>query len=162
MERKMKKFPYNLICSSLILFIFLINPVISEGKGKKAQYLIKIVKSGGLCPYGVCHMEIILDTDGKYTWTEGQGKSQKMRGAGSIKLDKLLKIKHAIENTSFDKIKSKKFKGLCPTAVDGFENHFYFYIDNKIEVISSCKYEIDTKLTIFTQLLEFEKSLYKK
>jgi len=107
--------------------------------------ILKVISTGGMCPYGACRSEVIIDLSGSYTWTEGPGQTghQQLRGKGQIPSKEMQSLLKEIEMTDFEKIKSHKFVGTCPTAFDGPEHTYVFPKTKGEEVIPSCKYAID-------------------
>ena len=107
--------------------------------------LLKIIMTGGLCPYGGCSVELDIDSDGAFTVREGgalmqQGVTDKAR------------ISHLIEyvnKANFNTIKAQPFTDICPAAYDGSEMTYTFHTSHGVETISSCEVVIDDHQPLF-------------
>jgi hypothetical protein len=111
----------------------------------KHTLLLKITRTGGLCPYGGCHQELILDTEGAYTLTDGDTLTQQ----GIIDKSKISQLAEVINHANFNQIKAQPYTGICPTAYDGSEVTYTFCTSKGIESISSCKIAIDEHQPLF-------------
>jgi len=120
------------------------------GKINAQEPILKVISTGGMCPYGACRTEVIIDLSGSYTWTEGQDGTgfKQLRGKGQIPSKEMQSLLKEIEMTDFEEIKSHKFVGTCPTAFDGPEKTYVFPKTEGEEVIPSCKYAIDKEPVI--------------
>jgi hypothetical protein len=107
--------------------------------------LLKITKTGGLCPYGGCREELILYSDGSYTLTEGDTLTQQ----GIVDKPLISQLINYIERANFNQIKAQPFTDICPTAYDGSEITYTFYTSQGVEAISSCVVVIDDHQPLF-------------
>ncbi|KAF0109578.1 MAG: hypothetical protein FD147_2180 [Chloroflexi bacterium] len=107
--------------------------------------LLKITMTGGLCPYGGCHVELILDSEGGFTLKEGVAQTQQ----GDIDQARFSKLTEYIDTANFNKIRSHSFTDICPTAYDGQEMTYTFYTSQGVETISSCEVVIDDQDPLF-------------
>jgi len=121
---------------------------------KAQDPILKVISTGGMCPHGACRSEVIIDLSGSYTWTEGPGQtgSEQLRGKGQIPSKEMQALLKEIEITDFEKIKSHKFAGTCPTAFDGQETTYVFPKTKGEEIIPSCKYAIDKNEPVIIHL----------
>jgi hypothetical protein len=116
--------------------------------------LVKVYTHGGLCPTGECRSEIVINLDGTFVYIPDLNTKgvESTRIEGSVSVEKLSFLKQAIEQSNFPKLKEKKFTELCPTAYDGFEGVYTFYVGNTTEEIASCTVAIDRKTNPFRTL----------
>ena len=129
--------------------------MISSSVGICAQQKqIKVVSTGGMCPHGVCRTTVIIDSDGRYTWTNGFGGpgNESVRGTGKLQRSEIDKLQDEIDSTDFVKVKSEKFQGTCPTAYDGQEKVYYFPTREGEEIIPACTYAIDKNEPLFIHI----------
>lgn len=113
------------------------------------QGLVKVAGSGGLCAYGPCYSEWVIEKNGSYTWSEGNSAGPEIKRRGRIKKKELAQLTALIRTSNFEKIKARKFTDTCPTAYDGQENTYVFNTPGGIETIPSCTYAIDGTLPLF-------------
>lgn len=117
--------------------------------------LLGVVWQGGLCPYGMCGMEVIFYQDGSFDVTNSSGEGWE----GIIEDAVLVNLRREIENADFDMIRSRPFTDMCPTAYDGAELIYTFYASEGVEVISSCEYVIDGDLELFVIIIDLMNDL---
>lgn len=117
--------------------------------------LLGVVWQGGLCPYGMCGMEVIFYQDGSFDVSNSSGEGWE----GMIEAAVLVDLRREIESTDFDVIRSKRFTDMCPTAYDGAELIYTFYAPGGIQVISSCEYVIDGDLELFVIIFDLMNGL---
>ncbi len=131
--------------------------IISDQQIPEETVVLKIATSGGLCSPGVgCRSEIIILKDGTYLRQDVMSPLT----TGELPIEKVDSLIKLIEETDFAAIKSKAFKGTCPTAYDGQETTYTFY--PMMEEIPSCVYEIDENSALFKQVFELTGVVYGK
>jgi hypothetical protein len=123
----------------------------------KFSGLAKVRDHGGLCPYGGCYTEISIDPKGNYEWSNGFG----VKRQGRITENDLKTLSNAMKSADFQRIKSNKFEGDCPTAYDGSERIYTFNVSNRIEQLPSCTYAIDSDLSLFKTTDEIVAKIYR-
>lgn len=105
--------------------------------------LVSVVNRGGLCPVGdPCTNERTVDSTGSV--------KQDKKEVKKITVDQVKELQTLINETDFAAIKNKPFTGTCPIAFDGQETVYTFQTPKGNEVLEGCKYDIDTKLPLFT------------
>lgn len=108
-----------------------------------SEPLATIEYTNGLCG-AACYGINVLYEDG----TIHQGSETKHASAADLR-----RMKSLIEKANFDSIKSQPFTGRCPTASNGQERTYTFYMsDGKSESLRSCKYVINPKSDPFATL----------
>lgn len=97
----------------------------------KSSYnrLLSITLVGGLCIDGLCRDEIVINRDGSYTYKDPEHRKK----AGVLDQKDITVLNFLSDRTDFNRIKSKKFEGTCPTAYDGAEKNYTFYIQGRVE-----------------------------
>lgn len=118
-------------------------PAINSNKPLFTLHII-----GGLCIYGDCISDITVNRDGSFLDKDGGG-GQKSGVLDKKRVDELVT---EIDRTDFNAIKSRKFVGTCPTAYDGQEFIYTFYLANSQERISSCQYALDSNSPLFVKI----------
>jgi len=110
------------------------------------QKVAEISSSGGLCPTGPCGGRTTVFADGRW-----ESLSEK----GIFDRAQVDQLRQEIQSADFAMIKSHPFTGECPEAYDGSSTTYVFYIGDRTEVLSTCKYELpDTvPFTTFRKLL---------
>lgn len=129
---------------------------------KKPGTLVKVVSTGGRCTYGVCCGEVLINSAGAYTWTEGMGDHLHAKGAGQLPHKDIVQLIAQIKKTDFQSIKSVEFKGTCPSAYDAPELTFTFQTEKGQEVIPECKYAVDDRQPLFSQIKRLLRDIYAK
>lgn len=113
-----------------------------------AAPLAEIKAHGGLCSYGECKRNAVIDLAGNVTITEN--------GVAPItyKLleEELLDLKAAIDGADYDAIQSRKFTGTCPTAYDGSEEIYVLYLASGELTLATCTYILDKEWEPFKTL----------
>lgn len=118
-------------------------PTLSPASGGP---LINIVATGGLCvPGEVCRYEVSIADDGTYTTLRQDGAQT----SGVLDAELLARLKNEIVKADFQAIMSVPFTEMCPTAYDGQEIIYTFFVTGGQVVISSCMYVIDPGLPLF-------------
>lgn len=150
------------LTSPAYIFAFIIAGQALAKEVKKPETLVKVVSTGGLCPYGGCYGEVIIDSAGAYTWTEGRGDHLHAQGAGQLPRQDIAQLIAQIKKTDFQSVKSVEFKGTCPSAYDGQELTFTFQTDKGQEVIPECKYAVGDSQPLFSHIKRLLRSIYAK
>lgn len=109
------------------------------------DYLVQVLYHGGLCPEGECKSTRAIGKDGTVYLDKGI--------KGKLDSQDVTKLKDLIENTNYEKIKSRNFIGTCPTAYDGQEAVYTFYMESRQQVIASCDIDIDFSSSPFIDIL---------
>jgi hypothetical protein len=96
---------------------------------------------GGLCPDGPCSSTRKFYGDGRFSGGGYEGK---------IDAALVRKVATEVARADFGGIKSKPFKGTCPTAYDGQEVTYTFpRPGGGSESLGSCQYDLDDKHPLF-------------
>lgn len=119
----------------------------SDAKTSHPDILISIRYIGGLCPDGVCSSEKLILRDGSSEIVD------EVKGA-LVDMADILELIELVDNTDYEKIRSRRFTGVCPITYDGQEVIYTFYTSHGIEQVSSCITEIDDALPIFSKTRE--------
>lgn len=122
---------------------------------EEAGWLVKLERRGGLCLYGPCVDEVVIEENGAYVWSE----SPSSRRRGAIDGKDLARLAETIAGTDFAGIKAAKFTGTCPSAYDGAELVYIFNTAHGVETISACAYAIDDGLPVFEQIGGLDKKI---
>jgi hypothetical protein len=125
----------------LFALLMVIGIAALQGQGK---LVMRVIATGGLCPYGACRSEIMLFEDGAGTFSEGSKK--RSFAIGSEEVSALVAL---IGNTDFEALRKNKFTGMCPTAYDGQEFIYSFPTARGEEILDSCKTAIDEQSPLF-------------
>lgn len=112
--------------------------------------LFSIYQQGGLCQYGLCNREIIIFVDATFLINDGNGEKRE----GIVGAKKVEEIWLAMVEADFDLIRAIPFTDECPTAYDGTESIYTFYINGGVEIISSCEYVIDENSSLFAAIFD--------
>ena len=99
--------------------------------------------------------ELMIRPDGPYRYNNGVDKPK----SGVLNQQEVRLLNQRIQQANFSVIKSKPFKGTCPTAYDGIEVAYLFQLHRGVEEISTCKYAIDGKSLLFQQLNRLSQTL---
>lgn len=110
--------------------------------------LLSIAFVGGRCVYGLCRAEIVIDRDGSYTFKDGSNYKR----AGILDQVDTADLTDKINRADFNRIKSKQFQGICPSASDRSEKIYTFYTQGRVEAISACQVAIDPKSSLFSRV----------
>ena len=100
--------------------------------------IVSIYSSGGNCLFATCDSLLIILRDGSWIYTMG-GKESK----GKIEYQMVTKLARIMKNTNFEELRQKPFTGVCPSAYDGMESTYTFYIQGRKEELNNCT--IDTQ-----------------
>lgn len=115
--------------------------------------LLTVESHGGLCSdektqsrYG-CNKTYTLFASGHYTLTSQIGEEIRTLNEGkedSIKENRITDLQKLIKDTNFSQLRNTPFTDTCPTAYDGQEIIYTFYLnDSKTERIATCEYVVD-------------------
>lgn len=110
-------------------------PIDKKTIESSSDYLVVINAEGGLCPDGPCFSQSFIRKNGDSL--NGQGSSVKL-GKNELSI-----LTSEIQSTDFEKIKSKPFTEMCPSAYDGPEVTYYIFTQSGVESIGSCQYDIE-------------------
>lgn len=122
----------------IFLLIFLLASQAVDEKVTSNDLLLTVNKHGGRCRTGECFMKLAIYRDGRFEMKSNNGDK-----SGAIALAEMAQLNNEINAADFAKIKAKKFTGDCPTAYDGQETTYTFYVKERTEAISDCSYAID-------------------
>lgn len=116
----------------------------------KSSYnrLLSITLVGGLCIDGLCRDKIVINRDGSYSYKDSEHRKK----AGVLEQKDITVLNFLTDRTDFNRIKSKKFEGTCPTAYDGAEKTYTFYTQGGVETFSDCQVQIDPHQPLFKRL----------
>lgn len=118
-----------------------------------SDVVLKISFDGGLVADGrTGHHEFVVTRAGNYSRT---GDVDRIRKGVLSKLE-LEELIQEINSADYVALKSKAFTGTCPSAYDGDEATYTFYSQKGVEVIASCKFEIDMKSALFKKVWEIQ------
>lgn len=121
-------------------------PTVAPAVNNKPLFTVHII--GGLCIYGDCSTDITVNRDASFLKKDGGGAQKD----GVLDKKLVSDLGAEIDRTDFNAIKAKKFVGTCPTAYDGQENIYTFYLPNNPESISSCQYALDGNAPLWTKI----------
>jgi hypothetical protein len=114
-----------------------------------AAPLVEMTVEGGLCKYGGCSTNLIINEDQTYTVTENHKTAQ-----GKVNDDKFEEMKNGIAQMDVGAIKRTIFKGTCPRAYDGSEVFYKFPAKGGGTItVSSCQNIIEARGEPFKSLL---------
>ena len=110
--------------------------------------LVTATMHGGECVGGVtCDTTIYLDRDGR-----AHSAAKPPNDLGQVPADVMATLTAAVAQTDYSAVKSHKFTGQCPTAVDGQELIIEFAVGTGTQRISSCEIDIDWGSPLFVAL----------
>ena len=110
--------------------------------------LLRATRTGGLCPYGACYTELIINMDGSFSLRQGEQVTE----SGVFETPQVTELVGLIEATDFQLLRTHEFTGLCPTAYDGSELAYTFYTSKGLESLDTCQIEIDSTLPPFSTI----------
>jgi hypothetical protein len=110
--------------------------------------VLTVVQTGGLCPYGGCHSEMVVFGDGTVRISEGDGTSREW-DVGIAAVAALVAI---VAETDFDTVRSVPFEEVCPTAYDGSQFLYTFTTETGTEEIDSCLTAVDSGSKLFQEV----------
>lgn len=96
--------------------------------------LVSIIRHGGLCPDGECTSETFIYKDGSIV---EDSKIIKQLPAQQVK-----QLENRFITTNFNMIRTFPFTETCPTAYDGQESIYTFYLPDRQETFASCEYDL--------------------
>jgi hypothetical protein len=126
----------------------LLGCIFTPPKAEKNSYLVTVEYTGGLCTYGPCYDRTAIYRDGLFVNSDGSG-ARTSNKLDQATVDELVAI---IEASDFEELKTIEFTGECPTAHDGQEIIYTFYLDDRTETLSTCQYVIDYETPLFHEL----------
>jgi hypothetical protein len=106
--------------------------------------LLTIETRGGLCADGPCGLTIVVERDGRV-----HAAAKPPNDLGHVGPAALAALDAAIRTTDFVELRSHRFTGLCPTAVDGQEVVFEFGAPGGVQRIATCEVEVDLGSPLF-------------
>lgn len=110
--------------------------------------LVTVQSRGGMCPDGgMCDSRVVLERDGRVH--DGETPQTVF---GRVPANPYAALDAAIQSTDFAVLRSKPFKGECPTAFDGQEVIFEFSAGGTTQRLASCELEIDWGSPLFIAL----------
>jgi hypothetical protein len=121
---------------------------------KSETFLVNIKFQGGMRATTTAP-GLLIRPDGIYRSSNGVNQPK----SGVLSQPELRLLKQRIKQADFKAIKSKPFTGTCPIAFDGIEIVYLFQTSRGIEEISTCKYAIDGKSSLFQQLNRLSQKL---
>ena len=116
------------------------------------QTLAEVKYTGGLCQSGLCESLYVIKNNGQLFY---QGK---LTGY-TINQSDITRLTTEIQSTDFNEIKNHKSTGTCPSAYDGQEVIYTFYTSARIQVVSSCEYQIDAQIGVFKAVEDIIKGI---
>lgn len=120
--------------------------------------VLKISFDGGLVQGDrTGHHEFVVTRAGNYSRAGDVDRIRK----GVLSIPELDELIQDINSADYVALKSKAFTGTCPSAYDGDEVTYTFYTQKGVEVISSCKFEIDMKSAVFKKVWEIQNKYIK-
>ena len=109
-------------------------PAASPSAAPPAGPLVTVETRGGHCVEGACGRTITIDQDGSVHLA-----AKPPNDLGTVTPEVLSTLQTLIATADFAAIKSRPFKGDCPTAYDGQETVYTFSAPGGLETIASCR-----------------------
>lgn len=103
--------------------------------------VLTIITRGGLCQYGMCYQEATIQADGHFRVEIGL--SEPITRQGMLDVARIQEIQQEVARTDFAAIRAVPFMDVCPTAYDGQEFIYTFYVEDGLEQLSSCEFVLD-------------------
>ena len=135
---------------------------------KAPTFVMSVLVHGGPCIGGVhpeigvltveCSRIATVASDGAFTVQD----HTKASTTGRLPRELVERLERAIERADFAAIRSRPFKGLCPTAYDGDEIVCTFGTRTGHVVVASCSYIIDWQLELFQTVEEVQTAVYRE
>ncbi len=119
--------------------------------------VLNIITRGGLCAYGMCHQAVTIRADGHFRVEIGL--SEPMTRQGMLDVARIQEIQQAVERTDFAAIRAVPFMDVCPTAYDGQEHIYTFYVEDGFEELSSCEFVLDDNHPLFRLIYRLQAQL---
>ncbi|PIR43319.1 hypothetical protein COV24_03275 [candidate division WWE3 bacterium CG10_big_fil_rev_8_21_14_0_10_32_10] len=116
-----------------------------DSKTAHPDILVSIRYVGGLCQESACNSEKLILRDGSSEVVD------EIKGA-LVDMADILELIELVDSADYEKIRSKRFAGVCPRSYDGQEVIYTFYTYHGIEEVSSCTSEIDYTLPLFEKI----------
>lgn len=111
----------------------------------RGRRILNVVFMGGLCQYGVCSQQIDFYEDGTVLAQSGNDTTT----VKQIEPEFMERLVNESEAADFDDIRSVPFTEICPTAYDGQETVFSFFLSTGPEVVASCSVQVDMSHPLF-------------
>ena len=106
--------------------------------------LVTVEATGGMCRTGTCRSVVAIEADGRVHQVEPEAIEISQVTTESIDV-----LRTAIDVTDFEAIRSRPFRGTCPTAFDGQELVYTIATAHGSERIASCDVEVDPQAPLF-------------
>lgn len=106
--------------------------------------LVTVEAHGGMCPDAECRSVIAIEADGLVHQLEPDQVE-----IGRVSAAAVDAYHAALAVTDFAAIRSRPFRGECPTAFDGQELVYRFSTVHGPERIASCEVEVDPQHPLF-------------
>jgi lysylphosphatidylglycerol synthetase-like protein (DUF2156 family) len=140
---------WMVIVMSLGLYFFQFKQQSDSEQPGKAEPKVEVYSHGELCPEGECQSTFTIYNNGTYGY---DGNVQ-----GLLTPHQLGQLFNEMLNADYEQIKSRKFTGMCPTAYDGQEVVYTFYVtQNEIHRIASCEVQIDSNQEPFKSIQDIQ------
>jgi hypothetical protein len=110
--------------------------------------LVTIVLRGGDCQGGTCEQTVTIEQSGRVHIA-----AKPPNDLGVIVPLDLVALQGAIAATNFDLLRTHKFTGTCPTAVDGQELLLTFSTAKGEEVLAACETQLDFAWPVLAALV---------
>ena len=107
-----------------------------------------ILLRGGECLGGLCEQTTTIDQSG-LVHVAAKPPNQ----LGTVNPVDLVGLQAAIATTDFGLLRTHKFTGTCPTAVDGPEQVLTFSTANGAEVLAACTTQLDFTWPVLAALV---------
>ena len=116
-----------------------------DGISTDKEVVMSVFIHGGLCSYEACLTTAVLSSDGTFIIVGGEGTVS----SGTISPELVSGLTDSIKKADFIEIRSNPFVDDCPTAYDGQENIYTFYINDREERVAACETAIDSEVEPF-------------
>jgi|GEM_PF-2315228 len=114
-----------------------------ENASYEPEKILSVVAEGGLCPGSVtCRSVLDIYSDGAFAYDGDRYEHV---------LD-VRRLETLIENADFEGIKQKPFVGTCPSAYDGSQVIYHFYLGSDEEVVDACRVAVDLTDPLFVEI----------
>jgi hypothetical protein len=116
----------------------------------QSKPLVKVTTTGGMCVYVACGAVTTVDTLGNLIRKDGSGKESIKK----IDFTEISDLRSLVEGTNYEGMRRFPFTGTCPTAYDGTQYIYEFYVHGKVEILDMCKTNINYDDPLFVSLMK--------
>jgi hypothetical protein len=109
--------------------------------------IVTVEAHGGMCLEGECRSVVAIEADGRVHQVE----PEELR-ISQVTGDSIDVLRTAIDITDFEAIRSRPFRGTCPTAFDGQELVYSVATPHGQERVASCDVEVDPQAPLFAAI----------